>query len=182
MLSTPARALRGIHDKVSPASSFGERSGAVSDGEQMDASTASSVIELLQQGHSAGQYAQTLRDLLRRMSKKNSNLQLKTLEDIIKLGESIVAQDRANQSTSQPAETSTGRYGFGHIRHGSGGGNRAKQGINHSGHSSLETPPANTKYFAETEGTEDYFDSEAKSSLLGEDVPFGRSGKLVSLQ
>lgn len=56
-------------------------------------STASSLVELLQQGHSAGVYAQSLRDLLRKMSRKNSKMQLKSLEDVIRLGENILESE-----------------------------------------------------------------------------------------
>jgi hypothetical protein len=38
---------------------------------------ASSVVELLERGQSAGQYAQSLRDLLRKMSSNDTTLQLK---------------------------------------------------------------------------------------------------------
>jgi hypothetical protein len=40
-------------------------------------SLASSVVELLERGQSAGQYAQSLRDLLRKMSSNDTTLQLK---------------------------------------------------------------------------------------------------------
>lgn len=145
----------------------------------MDMSTASSVVELLQQGHSAGQYAQTLRDLLRRMSRKNSNLQLKTLEDIIKLGESIIAQEGPVENSTS-ANSSRGRHGFGPMRVNAGG-LRGPKGVSDFSH---QTPPADSKQYYDAKNTNEYMDSEAKSTLLGEDTSPspspGRGRKSVS--
>lgn len=47
------------------------------------------MLELLEQGVSAGMYAQSLRDILRKMSRDNSDLQLKSIQQILDLGDKI---------------------------------------------------------------------------------------------
>lgn len=53
-----------------------------------------SLTELLEHDQSAGQYAQTLREILRTMSQDGSKVQLKSLEMILALGENIVNNER----------------------------------------------------------------------------------------
>jgi hypothetical protein len=50
-------------------------------------------LELLQQGHNPGKYAQMLREILRKMSKDDANVRLRSLEQVLLLGQNIVQQD-----------------------------------------------------------------------------------------
>lgn len=50
-------------------------------------------MELLQQGHNPGKYAQMLREILRKMSKDDANVRLRSLEQVLLLGQNIVQQD-----------------------------------------------------------------------------------------
>jgi len=56
-------------------------------------SAPSSILELLQQGHNPGKYAQMLREILRKMSKDDANVRLRSLEQVLLLGQNIVMQD-----------------------------------------------------------------------------------------
>jgi len=51
------------------------------------------IEELLQQGKGTGQYAQMLREILRKMSKDDTQLQLKSLEQVLALGHNIAQLD-----------------------------------------------------------------------------------------
>lgn len=51
------------------------------------------IEELLQLGQGTGQYAQMLREILRKMSRDDSTLQLRSLEQVLALGHSLAQQD-----------------------------------------------------------------------------------------
>lgn len=55
----------------------------------------------MEQGQSAGRYAQMLREILRKMSKDDSRVQLKSLEQVLQLGQNI-AQLESNQLKKKP--------------------------------------------------------------------------------
>jgi hypothetical protein len=55
----------------------------------------------LQQGHNPGKYASMLRDILRKMSKDDSHVRLKSLEQVLKLGQDIVQQDQEEKLKKQ---------------------------------------------------------------------------------
>ena len=79
-------------------------SSAISDASQ---SNATSIHDLLQQGQSAGKYAQTLREILRKVNKDDSSMQRETLEEVLRLGQSIASQeanptDKRGNSVSPP--------------------------------------------------------------------------------
>ena len=107
-LSSPSRARH-----------FGAGAGDYSDDEERDdddddrsAHSASSISQLLQQGQSAGKYAQTLRSILRTMDKKDSSVQLESLEQVLKLGHAIALQEKAGEKgegqIASAVEVSTG--------------------------------------------------------------------------
>jgi len=52
-------------------------------------------IEQLMQGQDTGQYAQLLREILRKMSREDSSMQLKSLEEVIELGHAIARKENA---------------------------------------------------------------------------------------
>jgi hypothetical protein len=56
---------------------------------------------MLQQGHDPGKYAAMLRDILRKMSKDDSHVRLKSLEQVLKLGQDIVNQDQDEKKKKQ---------------------------------------------------------------------------------
>lgn len=59
-----------------------------------EASTsATSIAELMAQGQSAGVYAQSLREILRKMSRNDSKVQIKSLEAVLQLGYDIAQQE-----------------------------------------------------------------------------------------
>ncbi|KAJ1420040.1 hypothetical protein B484DRAFT_133002 [Ochromonadaceae sp. CCMP2298] len=79
----------GLHN--GPADSVG---GAFSDApSDASVSAPNSIEELMQQGHGTGQYAAMLRDILRKMSRDDSQLQLKSLEQVLQLGHSIAERE-----------------------------------------------------------------------------------------
>jgi len=57
-------------------------------------SAPSSIKELLEKGQSAGRYAQTLRHILRKMDTDNSRVQVKSLEQVLLLGQQIAHSER----------------------------------------------------------------------------------------
>ena len=56
---------------------------------------------MLQQGHNPGKYAQMLREILRKMSKDDSHVRLKSLEQVLQLGQNIVHQDMEEKKKKQ---------------------------------------------------------------------------------
>ena len=60
------------------------------------ASAASTIAELWQRGASAGKYAQSLREILRKMSKDDSKVKVDSLKEVLKLGELIVGNSRGD--------------------------------------------------------------------------------------
>ncbi len=58
-------------------------------------------MELLQQDQTAGKYAHMLREILRKMSKNDSDLKLKSLETVLKLGESILIDSENKKSNER---------------------------------------------------------------------------------
>jgi hypothetical protein len=53
----------------------------------------SSIADLLESGQSAGKYAQGLREILRKMAKDDSKVQVQSLEQVIKLGQEIIVKE-----------------------------------------------------------------------------------------
>lgn len=72
-------------------------------------SVPSSIAELLEQGQSAGKYAQTLREILRKMSKDDSKVNLKSLEQVLRLGQTIVQNESSTDIASTTPRTSAAR-------------------------------------------------------------------------
>jgi hypothetical protein len=66
----------------------------------------------LQQGHSPGKYAQMLREILRKMSKDDSHVRLRSLEQVIKLGENIVEESEEKRKKSPVLGTSSNNATF----------------------------------------------------------------------
>ena len=71
------------------------------------ASSAVSISQMLQQGQSAGKYAQTLRSILRTMNKEDSSVQLESLEQVLKLGHAIALQEKAGEAEALPTPPSS---------------------------------------------------------------------------
>lgn len=71
------------------------------------------IEELLQQGKGTGQYAQMLREILRKMSKDDSQLQLKSLEQVLQLGHSIAQQDSQERLGEARLASRSGASGSG---------------------------------------------------------------------
>jgi len=59
----------------------------------------SSIADLLESGQSAGKYAQGLREILRKMAKDDSKVQVQSLEQVIKLGQEIIVKESYNGSS-----------------------------------------------------------------------------------
>lgn len=115
----------------------------------------------------------------------NNNIYIRqTLEEIIQLGESIIAQEgggkglNATHTSFHGGDSGGGRHGFGTIRGNSGYmGGRSGQKRRPEKEENWEeykttTPPANARYFngGSSSGTRDNEgEREVKSALLGED-------------
>ena len=76
---------------TSPVDSSGNSVGSGSKTVYTDLS-ASTIADLLDQGQSIGKYAQSLREILRKMSRDESDVKLHSLQKIMELGESISAK------------------------------------------------------------------------------------------
>jgi hypothetical protein len=66
-----------------------------------DSTGATSITEMLQQGQSAGKYAQTLREILRNMDKGDKNYKLESLEEVLRLGHAIAQKEKASEGGSE---------------------------------------------------------------------------------
>jgi hypothetical protein len=60
-------------------------------------------IEQLLQSADTGQYAQLLREILRKMSREDSSMQLKSLEEVIELGHAIARKENAAKDGKERA-------------------------------------------------------------------------------
>lgn len=58
---------------------------------------------MLQQGQSPGRYAAMLRDILRKMSRDDSNVRIKSLEQVLKLGQELVQKEAGGSPSSMAA-------------------------------------------------------------------------------
>ncbi len=61
------------------------------------------IADLLEQGQSAGMYAQMLREILRKMSKDDSKVQLRSLEQVLQLGQNIANIESSERKKSASA-------------------------------------------------------------------------------
>lgn len=106
--STLVIAGSGSSDPLSPQPPFqgssyhyGRRAEASSaQSEAASSSIPSSIAEMLQQGQSPGRYAAMLRDILRRMSRDDSKVRIKSLEQVLALGQEIVRKETLASPTS----------------------------------------------------------------------------------
>lgn len=84
--------------------SYNYKEGSVSEA----SSIPSSIAEMLQAGQSPGKYAAMLRDILRKMSRDDSHVRIRSLEQVLQLGQEIVKKETSpvKQQPSPPK----GRY------------------------------------------------------------------------
>lgn len=66
----------------------------------------SSIADLLESGQSAGKYAQGLREILRKMAKDDSKVQVQSLEQVLKLGQEIIVKE-SNQGSVRRATSAS---------------------------------------------------------------------------
>ena len=88
--NTSAKEYDDMYEGVQSVSSDNKSSGG-----------ANSITELMNMGQDTGKYAQMLREILRKMNKGDSNIHLKSLEKIIKLGNDLVKKEEKNKHSTK---------------------------------------------------------------------------------